>query len=194
MLGYKHTDVTSDKRGGAAGWRQRPLPRRAVEYAAGELRYLLGGLGLSVVVLDTQQQLAGGAVQQQQAGLGAACRLAVADHGQQAVLMAEALVHGPDTILVADIASPEEVAAARHITDQGVLLVAGASSSSLAQLLHTPALHCLAGVAAADEQGCLARAGASPFNAAVELLDKHRWRLHLDAGSSIDALLACCCC
>ena len=44
---------------------------------------------------------------QQQAGLGAARRLAVADHGQQARLMAEALVHGPDVILVADIATPE---------------------------------------------------------------------------------------
>lgn len=57
--------------------------------------------------LRCTHDLAGSGMQQQQAGLGAARRLAVADHGQQAWLMGETLVHGPDVMLVADIATPE---------------------------------------------------------------------------------------
>jgi hypothetical protein len=57
----------------------------------------------------------------------------------------------------------QEVESARGIAEEGVLLVAGASSNSLDQLLHTPQLRHLAGLA------------DSPFTAAVELLDKHRW-------------------
>uniref|UniRef100_A0A383VJ90 3'-5' exonuclease domain-containing protein n=1 Tax=Tetradesmus obliquus TaxID=3088 RepID=A0A383VJ90_TETOB len=41
LYGYAYTDVPSHKRGGTAGWLQRPLPPRAVAYAAGDVRYLL---------------------------------------------------------------------------------------------------------------------------------------------------------
>ncbi|WIA41853.1 hypothetical protein OEZ86_009179 [Tetradesmus obliquus] len=44
LYGYAYTDVPSHKRGGTAGWLQRPLPPRAVAYAAGDVRYLLVSL------------------------------------------------------------------------------------------------------------------------------------------------------
>jgi stage III sporulation protein SpoIIIAA len=52
--------------------------------------------------------VAGGATQQQQqAGLGTACRLSVVDRRQQAALMRDVLCHAPDVVLVADIATAE---------------------------------------------------------------------------------------
>ncbi|KAF6261811.1 hypothetical protein COO60DRAFT_724140 [Scenedesmus sp. NREL 46B-D3] len=146
-----------------------------------------GGLGLSVVVIDTYSQLTGGAAQQQQPGLGAARRLALAGRSQQAGMMREVVAHAPDVILVHDIATEQEMEAARFIAEQGVLLVAGASSSSLVQLLQAPELRHVVGVT--SNKGSVRRAAPSPFSAAVELLDKHRWRLHLDADSSIGTLL-----
>jgi hypothetical protein len=47
----------------------------------------------------------------------------------------------------------QEVAAARVIAAEGVLLVAGASSNSLAQLLQTPELQCLIGLADSNQVG-----------------------------------------
>lgn len=108
--------------------------------------------------------------------IGAARVVPVPDRAQQAHMMARiARSHQPDVLVVGELATQQEAAAAVHITRScNVLLVAAAPACNLRMLLQDSTLCHLVGcerLGRAEMQ----RALPCPFSIAVELLGKGRW-------------------
>ncbi|GLC60193.1 hypothetical protein PLESTB_001583700 [Pleodorina starrii] len=166
-------------------------------------RLLADDLGLAVmVVVDTSNEIAGGDVLPH-ACIGSARRVMVGHRSQLHSRMLEAVQnHGPEVLVVDEIANKLEVDAARTISQRGVMLVATAHGTDLGSLLHNVELNPLVGgtqtvtlgdeLAAATNGGSKTRTerrGAPPFRTLVEVMKGGRLRVRPDVASSVDALL-----
>lgn len=158
--------------------------------------------GKRVVIVDTSNEIAGdGDVPHD--GIGAARRMQVPKTIEQHLVLIEAVEnHTPQTIVVDEIGTEAEAAAARTISERGVQMIATAHGHTLENVLKNPSLCDLIGgvvsVTLGDDEArrrgiqksVLERARPSTFTCCVEMLDIDTWRVHTDVAGSVDALLA----
>ncbi len=154
-----------------------------------------------VVVVDTSNEIAGdGDVPHP--GIGRARRMQVARPELQHGVMIEAVEnHMPEVIVIDEIGTELEAAAARTIAERGVQLVGTAHGNSLDNLLVNPTLNDLLGgiqtVTLSDEEArrrgtqksVLERMAPPTFDALVEIVDRHRVIVHMPLAEVVDDAL-----
>ncbi len=164
-------------------------------------RVLADELNRRVIVIDTSNEIAGdGDIPH--AGIGRSRRMQVARPELQHSVMIEAVEnHTPETIIIDEIGTELEAAAARTIAERGVQLIGTAHGNALENLLKNPVLSDLVGgiqtVTLGDEEAkrrgtqktILERAAEPTFHIAIEILDHQRLAIHKDVASAVDELL-----
>src|SRR5207249_6415243 len=154
-----------------------------------------------VVVVDTSNEIAGdGDIPHP--GIGRARRMQVARTVEQHAVMIEAVEnHMPQVIVIDEIGTELEAAAARTIAERGVQLVATAHGNSLENLLVNPTLNDLLGgiqtVTLSDEEArrrgtqksVLERKSPPTFDVLVEIHDRDRLAIHQPLAEVVDAAL-----
>lgn len=154
-----------------------------------------------VVIVDTSNEIAGdGDVPHP--GIGKARRLQVTTPSEQHAVMIEAVEnHMPEVIVIDEMGTEAEAAAARTIAERGVQLVATAHGNSLDNLLMNPTLADLLGgvqtVTLGDEEArrrgtrksVLERKAPPSFDAMVEIQTWDRVAVHEEIASTVDTLL-----
>jgi stage III sporulation protein SpoIIIAA len=164
-------------------------------------RVLADELGKRVVVVDTSNEIAGdGDVPHP--GIGRARRMQVARVAAQHQVMIEAVEnHMPEVIIIDEIGTELEAAAARTIAERGVQLVGTAHGRTLDNLLVNPLLADLVGgvqaVTLGDEEArrrgtqktVLERKSPPTFDVLVEQENWHKVVVHKDVSVAVDSLL-----
>jgi len=164
-------------------------------------RVLADEAGKRVVVVDTSNEIAGdGDIPHP--GIGRARRMQVARTAEQHAVMIEAVEnHMPQVIVIDEIGTELEAAAARTIAERGVQLVATAHGNSLSNLLMNPTLSDLVGgiqtVTLGDEEArrrhtqksILERKAPPTFDVVVEQQSWDEVTLHRDVAETVDAML-----
>jgi stage III sporulation protein SpoIIIAA len=154
-----------------------------------------------VVVVDTSNEIAGdGDIPHH--GIGRARRMQVARTAEQHAVMIEAVEnHMPQVIVIDEIGTELEAAAARTIAERGVQLVATAHGNSLGNLLVNPTLSDLVGgiqtVTLGDEEArrrhtqksILERKAPPTFDVVVEQQSWQELIVHRDVAETVDSLL-----
>jgi stage III sporulation protein SpoIIIAA len=154
-----------------------------------------------VVVVDTSNEIAGdGDIPHP--GIGRARRMQVARTAEQHAVMIEAVEnHMPQVIVIDEIGTELEAAAARTIAERGVQLVATAHGNTLGNLLMNPTLSDLIGgiqtVTLGDEEArrrhtqksILERKAPPTFDVVVEQQSWEEVTVHRDVADTIDTLL-----
>ena len=154
-----------------------------------------------VVIVDTSNEIAGdGDVPHP--GIGRARRMQVNAPSEQHAVMIEAVEnHMPEVIVIDEMGTEAEAAAARTIAERGVQLVATAHGNSLDNLLMNPTLADLLGgvqtVTLGDEEArrrgtrksVLERKAPPSFDALVEIQTWDRVAVHEEIASTVDTLL-----
>jgi len=154
-----------------------------------------------VVVVDTSNEIAGdGDIPHP--GIGRARRMQVARTAEQHAVMIEAVEnHMPQVIVIDEIGTELEAAAARTIAERGVQLVATAHGNSLGNLLVNPTLSDLVGgiqtVTLGDEEArrrhtqksILERKAPPTFDVVVEQQSWQELIVHLDVADTVDSML-----
>ncbi len=154
-----------------------------------------------VVIVDTSNEIAGdGDIPHP--GIGRARRMQVVTPAQQHAVMIEAVEnHMPEVIIIDEIGTELEAAAARTIAERGVQLVATAHGNTLDNLLVNPTLNDLLGgiqtVTLSDEEArrrgtqksVLERKAPPTFDALVEIVDRHQVTVHLPLADVVDDVL-----
>jgi len=164
-------------------------------------RVLADDLGKRVVIVDTSNEIAGDGDIPHPA-IGRARRMQVRTPASQHAVMIEAVEnHMPEVIIIDEIGTELEAAAARTIAERGVQLVGTAHGNSLENLIANPTLSDLIGgiqtVTLGDEEArrrgtqksVLERKGPPTFGVVMELVDWQRVAVHLDVASTVDAIL-----
>ncbi|HLI68279.1 MAG TPA: R3H domain-containing nucleic acid-binding protein [Ktedonobacteraceae bacterium] len=154
-----------------------------------------------VVVVDTSNEIAGdGDIPHP--GIGRARRMQVARTAEQHAVMIEAVEnHMPQVIVIDEIGTELEAAAARTIAERGVQLVATAHGNSLSNLLVNPTLSDLVGgiqtVTLGDEEArrrhtqksILERKAPPTFDVVVEQQSWQELIVHRDVADTVDSML-----
>ena len=154
-----------------------------------------------VVVVDTSNEIAGdGDIPHH--GIGRARRMQVARTAEQHAVMIEAVEnHMPQVIVIDEIGTELEAAAARTIAERGVQLVATAHGNSLGNLLVNPTLSDLVGgiqtVTLGDEEArrrhtqksILERKAPPTFDVVVEQQSWQELIVHRDVAETVDSML-----
>ncbi|MGA8207637.1 MAG: R3H domain-containing nucleic acid-binding protein [Candidatus Dormiibacterota bacterium] len=154
-----------------------------------------------VVVVDTSNEIAGdGDIPHP--GIGRSRRMQVARPELQHAVMIEAVEnHMPEVIVIDEIGTELEAAAARTIAERGVQLVGTAHGNTLDNLLVNPTLNDLLGgiqsVTLSDEEArrrgtqksVLERKAPPTFDALVEIVDRHRVTVHMPLADVVDDAL-----
>jgi stage III sporulation protein SpoIIIAA len=154
-----------------------------------------------VVVVDTSNEIAGdGDIPHP--GIGRARRMQVARTAEQHAVMIEAVEnHMPQVIVIDEIGTELEAAAARTIAERGVQLVATAHGNSLSNLLVNPTLSDLVGgiqtVTLGDEEArrrhtqksILERKAPPTFDVVVEQQSWEELVVHRDVADTVDNML-----
>lgn len=154
-----------------------------------------------VIVIDTSNEIAGdGDIPHP--GIGNSRRMQVPHPDRQHTVMIEAVEnHMPEVIIVDEIGTTAEAAAARTIAERGVQLIGTAHGTTLENLVLNPTLADLVGgiqtVTLGDEEArargtqktVLERRGPPTFDAVVEITDRERLLVHRDTGQAVDAIL-----
>jgi len=154
-----------------------------------------------VVVVDTSNEIAGdGDIPHP--GIGRARRMQVKTPALQHAVMIEAVEnHMPEVIIIDEIGTELEAAAARTIAERGVQLVATAHGNTLENLMMNPTLCDLVGgiqsVTLGDEEArrrgtqksILERKAPPTFDIVVEIQDWQRLVIHDDVAATVDAIL-----
>ena len=154
-----------------------------------------------VVVVDTSNEIAGdGDIPHP--GIGRARRMQVARTVEQHAVMIEAVEnHMPEVIVIDEIGTELEAAAARTIAERGVQLVATAHGNSLGNLLVNPTLSDLVGgiqtVTLGDEEArrrhtqksILERKAPPTFDVVVEQQSWQELIVHRDVADTVDSML-----
>lgn len=154
-----------------------------------------------VIVIDTSNEIAGdGDIPHP--GIGAARRMQVPRPDRQHAVMIEAVEnHMPEVIIVDEIGTEAEAAAARTIAERGVQLIGTAHGSSLENLILNPTLSDLVGgvqtVTLSDEEARRRRTTktvnerrAPPtFDVVVEMEDRDELVVHSDTAVAVDSIL-----
>jgi nucleoside-triphosphatase THEP1 len=109
--------------------------------------------------------------------------------------------HTPEVIIIDEIGTEEEAAAARTINERGVMLIGTAHGNALENLLKNPTLVDLVGgiqsVTLGDDEArrrgtqktVLERAAQPTFEICVEILDRQTLAVHQNVGEAVDQLL-----
>src|SRR5438034_5976384 len=139
-----------------------------------------------VVIVDTSNEI-GGDGDIPHPGIGRARRMQVRTPLEQHAVMIEAVEnHMPEVIVIDEIGTELEAAAARTIAERGVQLIATAHGQTLENLLVNPTLNDLLGgiqsVTLSDEEArrrgtqksVLERKAPPTFDVLVEIQDRHR--------------------
>ena len=164
-------------------------------------RVVAEDLSKRVIVVDTSNEIAGdGDIPHE--GIGRSRRMQVASPHLQHRVMIEAVEnHMPETVIIDEIGTELEAAAARTIAERGVQLVGTAHGNTLDNLLSNPTLCDLVGgvesVTLGDDEArrrgtqksILERRAAPTFDVLVEIKDRDRIVVHRDVAASVDALL-----
>ena len=164
-------------------------------------RFLADEANKRVVVVDTSNEIAGdGDIPHP--GIGRARRMQVARTAEQHAVMIEAVEnHMPQVIVIDEIGTELEAAAARTIAERGVQLVATAHGNSLGNLLMNPTLSDLVGgiqtVTLGDEEArrrhtqksILERKAPPTFEVVVEQQSWEEVIVHRDVADTVDNLL-----
>ncbi len=154
-----------------------------------------------VIVVDTSNEIAGdGDIAH--AGIGRARRMQVPSSTDQHKVMIEAVEnHMPEVIVIDEIGTELEAAAARTIAERGVQLVGTAHGNTLTNLMQNPTLSDLIGgiqsVTLSDEEArrrrsqksVLERKAPPTFHTLVEIKGWHHMVIHHDVAETIDSLL-----
>ena len=154
-----------------------------------------------VVVVDTSNEIAGdGDIPHP--GIGRARRMQVARTVEQHAVMIEAVEnHMPEVIIIDEIGTELEAAAARTIAERGVQLIATAHGNSLDNLLVNPTLSDLVGgiqtVTLGDEEArrrhtqksILERKAPPTFDVVVEQQSWQELIVHRDVADTVDSML-----
>jgi stage III sporulation protein SpoIIIAA len=164
-------------------------------------RVLADDLGKRVMVVDTSNEIAGdGDIPHP--GIGDARRMQVPHPDRQHAVMIEAVEnHMPEVIVVDEIGTQAEAAAARTIAERGVQLIGTAHGNSLENLILNPTLSDLVGgvqtVTLGDEEARLRgtqktvseRKAPPTFDVVVEIVSYAEVIVHSDTASAVDAVL-----
>ena len=164
-------------------------------------RVLSDGMQKRVIIIDTSNEIAGDG-DLPHPSIGKARRMQVSNHQNQHEVMIEAVEnHMPEIIIIDEIGTELEAAAARTIAERGVQLVGTAHGNTLENLVKNPTITDLIGgiqyVTLGDEEAkrrgssksILERKAPPTFDAAVEIHDPHVWVIHDNIEQSVDFLL-----
>ncbi len=164
-------------------------------------RVLADDFGKRVIVVDTSNEIAGDGDIPHPA-IGRARRMQVPTPAEQHGVMIEAVEnHMPEVIVIDEIGTELEAAAARTIAERGVQLVGTAHGNSLDNLIMNPTLSDLIGgiqsVTLSDEEArrrgtqksILERKAPPTFGIMVELLGRDEVAVHHDVAATVDAIL-----
>ncbi len=164
-------------------------------------RVLADDLKKRVIIVDTSNEIAGDGDIPHPA-IGKARRMQVPTPPLQHAVMIEAVEnHMPEVIVIDEIGTELEAAAARTIAERGVQLVATAHGNELENLMVNPTLSDLIGgiqsVTLSDEEArrrgtqktVLERRAPPTFDVLVEIQSWERVAMHKDVASTVDALL-----
>ena len=164
-------------------------------------RVLADDLGKRVVIVDTSNEI-GGDGDIPHPSIGRARRMQVPTPDLQHSVMIEAVEnHTPEAIIIDEIGTELEAAAARTIAERGVQLIGTAHGNSLDNLLLNPTLSDLVGgiqaVTLSDEEArrrgtqksVLERRAPPSFTIMVEILERDRVSVIRDVASAVDAHL-----
>lgn len=165
-------------------------------------RVLADDLHKRVIVVDTSNEI-GGDGDVPHAAIGSARRMQVARPDLQHAAMIEAVEnHMPEAIIIDEIGTDAEAAAARTIAERGVVLVATAHGNTLENLVLNPTLSDLVGgvhtVTLSDEEArrrgtpkTIAERRAVPtFDVVVEIVSRDELIVHPSTAEAVDRLLA----
>lgn len=164
-------------------------------------RVLADDLRKRVVVVDTSNEIAGdGDIPHP--SIGRSRRMQVPTPSLQHAVMIEAIEnHMPEVIVIDEIGTEREAAAARTIAERGVQLVGTAHGNTLENLMMNPTLSDLIGgiqsVTLSDEEArrrgtqksILERKAPPTFAVMVEIQARDRVAVHRDVAASVDAIL-----
>ena len=153
-----------------------------------------------VVIVDTSNEIAGDS-DIPHPGIGLARRMQVADPALQHAVMIEAVEnHMPEVIVIDEIGTEAEAAAARTIAERGVTLIGTAHGQTLENLLMNPTLSDLVGgvsaVTLSDEEArrrgtrktVLERKAPPTFDVVIEIHDRDRLAIHKNVAEVVDYL------
>ncbi len=154
-----------------------------------------------VVIVDTSNEI-GGDGDIPHPAIGRARRMQVPSPDRQHAVMIEAVEnHMPEVIVIDEIGTELEAAAARTIAERGVQLVATAHGNTLENLMLNPTLSDLIGgiqsVTLGDEEArrrrtqktILERKAPPTFDIVVEIHDWDTVAVHRNLGEVVDAIL-----
>jgi stage III sporulation protein SpoIIIAA len=164
-------------------------------------RVLADDMGKRVIVVDTSNEIAGDGDIPHPA-IGRARRMQVKTPSLQHAVMIEAVEnHMPEVIIIDEMGTELEAAAARTIAERGVQLIATAHGNTLDNLILNPTLSDLVGgvqtATLSDEEArrrgtqktILERKAPPTFDIVVEIRDRDRVAVHPDVAATVDALL-----
>ena len=154
-----------------------------------------------VVVVDTSNEI-GGDGDIPHPAIGRARRMQVATPTMQHAVMIEGVEnHMPEVIVIDEMGTDLEAAAARTIAERGVQLIGTAHGNTLDNLMMNPTLCDLVGgiqtVTLSDEEArrrgtqksVLERKGPPTFDVVVEIHDWDRVAVHHNVAQAVDAIL-----
>jgi stage III sporulation protein SpoIIIAA len=154
-----------------------------------------------VIVVDTSNEIAGDG-DMPHPGIGRARRMQVKSPAQQHAVMIEAVEnHMPEVIVIDEMGTELEAAAARTIAERGVQLVATAHGNTLDNLILNPTLADLIGgiqsVTLSDDEArrrgtqktVLERKSPPTFTMFVEIKAWDRMVVYQDVAAAVDRLL-----
>jgi stage III sporulation protein SpoIIIAA len=164
-------------------------------------RVLADDMGKRVVIVDTSNEIAGdGDIPHP--GIGGARRMQVPAPVMQHHVMIEAVEnHMPEVIVIDEIGTELEAAAARTIAERGVQLIGTAHGNNLDNLMLNPTLSDLIGgiqtVTLGDEEArrrrsqksVLERKAPPTFDVIIEIQARDRVAVHADVAETVDAML-----
>ncbi len=164
-------------------------------------RVMADELNKRVIVIDTSNEIAGDGDVPHPA-IGHARRMQVSHPMQQHAVMIEAVEnHTPEVIVIDEIGTEAEAAAARTIAERGVMLIGTAHGNALENLLKNPTLVDLVGgietVTLGDDEArrrgtqktVLERAQQPTFDICIEILDRQTLAVHREVTEAVDQLL-----
>ena len=154
-----------------------------------------------MIIIDTSNEIAGDG-DLPHPSIGKARRMQVSSPQNQHQVMIEAVEnHMPEIIIIDEIGTELEAAAARTIAERGVQLIGTAHGNALENLIKNPTITDLIGgiqyVTLGDEEAkrrgssksILERKAPPTFEVAVEIHDAKTWIIHENIEQSVDLLL-----
>jgi len=164
-------------------------------------RVLSDGMKKRVIIIDTSNEIAGDG-DLPHPSIGKARRMQVSNQQNQHEVMIEAVEnHMPEIIIIDEIGTELEAAAARTIAERGVQLVGTAHGNALENLIKNPTITDLIGgiqyVTLGDEEAkrrgssksILERKAPPTFEVAIEIHDPKTLVIHDNIEQSVDRFL-----